>query len=170
MSGSLNRVTLIGNVGADPEIRTTGSGNKCANLRIACTESWTKDGEKKEKTEWISVVIWNEGLVGVVERYVKKGSKIYVEGKFSTRKWEDQDGKDRYTTEVVIQGFGGQILLLGDPRGGDNGGRSDDRRGGGGSSGGYDRGSSGGSYGGGKAADGYDLDDTIPFATSSSGW
>jgi len=118
MAGSLNRVQLIGNVGADPEIRSVNSG-KVANFRIATSETW-KDkntGEKKERTEWHSIVVWNDGLVGVIEKYVKKGSKVMIEGQLQTRKWE-KDGVDRYTTEVVLQGFGGSLLLLGDGGGG----------------------------------------------------
>lgn len=121
MAGSLNRVQLIGNVGADPEIRSVASGSKVANFRIATSETW-KDkntGEKKERTEWHSIVVWNDGLVGVIEKYVKKGSKVMVEGQLQTRKWE-KDGVDRYTTEVVLQGFGGSLLLLGDGGGGGN--------------------------------------------------
>ena len=118
---SLNKVQLIGNVGADPEIRSMSSGSKVANLRIATSESW-KDkatGERKEKTEWHSVVVWNDGLVGVIERYVSKGSKLFIEGQLQTRKWQDQSGADRYSTEVVLQGFGGSLILLDGPRGGD---------------------------------------------------
>ena len=121
MAGSLNRVQLIGNCGADPEIRSVNGGSKVANFRIATSESW-KDkntGEKKERTEWHSIVVWNDGLVGVIEKYVKKGSKVMVEGQLQTRKWE-KDGVERYTTEVVLQGFGGSLLLLGDSGGGGN--------------------------------------------------
>lgn len=125
MAGYLNRAEILGNVGADPEIRSLNNGSKVANFRIATSESW-KDkntGEKKERTEWHSIVIWNEGLVGIVEKYVKKGSKILVEGELQTRKWE-KDGVDRYTTEIVLTGFGGRLLLLGDSGGG--GGRQAD--------------------------------------------
>jgi single-strand DNA-binding protein len=111
---SLNKVMLIGNLGADPEIRTFQNGGKVANLRIATSESW-KDkatGEKKEKTEWHSVAIFNDGLVGVVERFLKKGSKVYLEGQLQTRKWQDSSGADRYSTEVVLQGFGGTLVML----------------------------------------------------------
>lgn len=125
---SLNRVQLIGNLAADPEIKNTQSGQKVANFRMACSEKWRdqRSGETREKTEWINVVVWNEGLVGVVERYVRKGSKLFVEGKFSTREWE-KDGVKRYSTEVVLQGFSGQIVLLGEPRSG--GDRQDDSSG-----------------------------------------
>jgi single-strand DNA-binding protein len=114
MAGSLNRVSLIGNCGADPEIRVTQGGKKVASLRIATSESWTDkaSGEKKEVTDWHSIVVWNEHLIPVIEKYVKKGSKVMIEGQLKTRKWQDKDGNDRYTTEVVIQRFGGQLLLL----------------------------------------------------------
>lgn len=131
MAGSLNRVTLVGNVGDDPEIKNLNSGNAVANFSLATSESW-KDkatGEKKEHTDWHRVVVWNDNLIDVLEKYVKKGSKLLVEGKLQTRKWQDQDGNDRYSTEVVLTGFDCKILLLGDPRGdgrddGDNGSRS----------------------------------------------
>jgi single-strand DNA-binding protein len=122
---SLNRVMLIGNLGADPEIRSFQNGGKVANLRIATSEKW-KDkatGEQKEKTEWHSVAIFSEGLVGVVERFLKKGSKVFIEGKLQTRKWQDQSGADRYSTEVVIQGLGGSLVMLdGKPSGSGGGG------------------------------------------------
>lgn len=112
MSGSINKVILIGNLGKDPEIRTMQNGDKVANLRLACTESWKdRSGERKERTEWVSVVIFGP-LAGVVERYAKKGSKVYVQGKIQTRKWQDQSGADRYATEVVVQGYGGEMVLL----------------------------------------------------------
>jgi single-strand DNA-binding protein len=111
---SLNKVMLIGNLGADPEIRSFQNGGKVANLRLATSESW-KDkstGEKRERTEWHTVAIFNDGLVGVVERFLKKGSKVYIEGQLQTRKWQDKDGADRYSTEVVLQGFGGTLVML----------------------------------------------------------
>ena len=111
---SLNKVMLIGHLGKDPEIRKTQDGRSVANFSLATSESW-KDkntGEKKEKTDWHNVVVFNEGLAGVIEKYVKKGSKIYVEGKLQTRKWQDKDGSDRYTTEVILQNFDGKIILL----------------------------------------------------------
>jgi single-strand DNA-binding protein len=110
----LNKVMLIGHLGKDPEMRKTQDGRAVANFSVATSESW-KDkntGEKKEKTEWHNVVVFNEGLAGIIEKYVKKGSKIYVEGKLQTRKWQDKDGNDRYTTEVILQGFDGAIKLL----------------------------------------------------------
>ncbi len=175
MAGSLNKVMLIGNLGADPEIRSFQNGGKVANLRIATSESWKdrQTGERKEKTEWHTVAIFSEGLVGVVERYLKKGSKVFVEGKLQTRKWQDQNGQDRYSTEIVIQGLGGTLTMLDGAQGGGGGmgggGRSGSGSGGygggaGGGSGGWDQGggSPGGSGGG--AAGGYDdLDDDIPF-------
>jgi len=114
MAGSLNKVQLIGNVGADPEIRRTQDGRPIANLRLATSESWRdkNTGEKKEKTEWHTVVVFNEGLCKVIEQYVKKGAKLYVEGALQTRKWQDNSGNDRYSTEVVLQGFGASLQML----------------------------------------------------------
>lgn len=161
MAGSVNKVILIGNLGRDPEIRTFQNGGKVANLRIATSEQW-KDrntGERREKTEWHSVAIMSEGLVNVVERYLKKGAKVYIEGQLETRKWQDQSGQDRYTTEVVIRNFGGTLQMLD--------GRGEGGSGGGGQGGGYDdyRGGSP-SGGGGSAPSGggrSDYDDEIPF-------
>lgn len=187
MAGSLNKVMLIGNLGADPEIRTFGNGGKVANLRIATSEQWKdrQTGERKEKTEWHTVAIFSEGLVGVVERYLKKGSKVFVEGKLQTRKWQDQNGADRYSTEIVIQGLGGTLTMLDGPGGGAGGGGGSGSYGGGGGrsgggaggygggaggggGGGWDQGggSGGGGFGGGAPAGGGgydDLDDDIPF-------
>ncbi|MBU3032267.1 single-stranded DNA-binding protein [Paracoccus marinaquae] len=161
MAGSVNKVILIGNLGRDPEIRTFQNGGKVANLRIATSEQW-KDrntGERRERTEWHSVAVMSEGLVNVVERYLKKGSKVYVEGQLETRKWQDQSGQDRYTTEVVLRGFNGSLQML-DGRGEGGGGRDQ----GGTSGGGYDdyRGgsSSGGSTSGSSRSE---YDDEIPF-------
>lgn len=173
MAGSLNKVMLIGNLGADPEIRSFQNGGKVANLRIATSESW-KDrntGERKEKTEWHTVAIFSEGLVGVVERFLKKGSKVYLEGKLQTRKWQDQNGQDRYSTEVVLQGPNAVMTMLdGAQGGGGGGGRSGGWQSGGGdqSSGGGDNwrsgGGGGGSSGGSGGGSNYDdLDDDIPF-------
>lgn len=185
MAGSLNKVMLIGNLGADPEIRSFQNGGKVANLRIATSESW-KDkntGERKEKTEWHTVAIFSEGLVSVVERYLKKGSKVFIEGKLQTRKWQDQNGQDRYSTEVVIQGLGGTLTMLDGAQGGGSGGgmgsgsRSGGGNFGGSAGGGYGGGAAGGAGGGwdqggggqgggasGGAGGGYDdLDDDIPF-------
>lgn len=113
MAGSLNKVMLIGNLGRDPESRSFQNGGKVVNLNLACSESWKgKDGQRKEKTEWVTVAIFNDGLCGVAEKYLRKGSKVYVCGKLSTRKWQDQQGQDRYTTEVVLNGFGDELILL----------------------------------------------------------
>jgi single-strand DNA-binding protein len=143
MAGSVNKVILIGNVGADPEIRRTQDGRPIANLRIATSEAWRDrtSGERREKTEWHNVVVFNEGLCKVVEQYVKKGAKLYIEGALQTRKWQDQTGNDRYTTEVVLQGFGSTLTML-DGRG-EGGGR--------GAQGGYDDAydAGGSSFGGG---------------------
>ncbi|WP_242127639.1 single-stranded DNA-binding protein [Sphingobium sp. Sx8-8] len=184
MAGSVNKVILVGNLGADPEVRSFQNGGKVCNIRIATSESW-KDrmsGERKERTEWHSVAIFSEGLAGVAERYLRKGSKVYIEGKLQTRKWQDQSGNDRYTTEVVLQGPSAVLTMLdGAPGGGgQGGGRS---QGGGDWSGGssgfgggdYDDfggggfgGGSGRSSGGGRGSAGgpnfdNDLDDEVPF-------
>jgi single-strand DNA-binding protein len=123
MAGSVNKVILVGNLGKDPEIRRTQDGRPIANLRIATSESWRDKttGERKEKTEWHSVVVFNEGLCRVVEQYVKKGAKLYIEGALQTRKWQGQDGQDRYSTEVVLQGFNSTLTML-DGRSGSGGG------------------------------------------------
>ncbi|MEW2915096.1 single-stranded DNA-binding protein [Leisingera sp. JC11] len=170
MAGSLNKVMLIGNLGRDPEVRSFQNGGKVCNLRIATSETW-KDrntGERREKTEWHSVAIFNEGLVRVAEQYLRKGSKVYVEGQLQTRKWQDQSGQDRYSTEVVLQGFGSTLTML-DGRGeGGGGGQGGGSYGGGsqggGYGGGYDSGSQGGGGGnfGGGASHNID-DDEIPF-------
>ena len=114
MAGSVNKVILIGNLGKDPEIRRTQDGRPVANLRVATTETWRDktSGERREKTEWHSVVIFNEGLCRVAEQYLKKGAKVYIEGQLQTRKWQGQDGQDRYSTEVVLQGFNSQLTML----------------------------------------------------------
>lgn len=145
MAGSLNKVMLIGNLGADPEVRKTKDGKSIANLRIATSESWKdkSSGEKKEKTEWHTVVVFNEGLARVIERYGKKGMKVYVEGALQTRKWQDKDGQDRYSTEVVLQGFGSSFTFLDKPTKSDAEPAQQSRN-----------------TGGGKAP----LDDEIPFA------
>jgi len=122
MAGSVNKVILVGNLGADPEIRRTQDGRPVANLRVATSESWRDKttGERREKTEWHRVVIFNEGLCRVAEQYLKKGSKVYLEGQLQTRKWQDQQGQDRYSTEVVLQGFNSQLTML-DRAGGGSG-------------------------------------------------
>lgn len=118
MAGSLNKVILIGNLGADPEIKSFQNGGRIANLRLATSESWKdkQTGERKERTEWHTVAIFGEGLVGVAERYLRKGSKIYVEGKLETRKWQDQSGNDRFSTEVVLRGPGAVLTMLDGPQ------------------------------------------------------
>lgn len=160
MAGSVNKVILIGNLGADPEIRRTQDGRPIANLRIATSESWRdkNTGERREKTEWHRVVVFNEGLCKVIEQYVKKGSKIYIEGALQTRKWTDQSGQERYSTEVVLQGFNSTLTML-DSRSGGGGGSSSGGGGGDYGSGSDDFGGGGGSRGGFSQ----DLDDEIPF-------
>jgi single-strand DNA-binding protein len=120
MAGSVNKVILVGNLGKDPEIRRTQDGRPIANFSVATSESWRdkNSGEKREKTEWHRVVIFNEGLCRVAEQYLKKGSKVYLEGQLQTRKWQDKDGQDKYSTEVVLQGFNSQLALLDRPSGG----------------------------------------------------
>lgn len=166
MAGSLNKVMLIGNLGADPEIRSFQNGGKVANLRIATSETW-KDrntGERQERTEWHTVAIFSEGLVGVVERFLRKGSKVYVEGQLQTRKWQDQQGNDRYSTEVVIRGMNGSLTMLDGPQGGGGSSRGASQGGYGGgqgnSGGGNDWDQGGASSGAGQYDD---LDDDIPF-------
>jgi single-strand DNA-binding protein len=160
MAGSVNKVILVGNLGRDPEIRSTQDGTKIANLSLATSETWRdrNSGERRERTEWHRVVIFNDKLCEVAEKYLKKGSKIYVEGQLQTRKWTDKDGQDRYSTEVVLQRFRGELTMLdGRQDGGGGGGYNDD----GGSFGGGSGGGSGGGYSGGSG--GGDLDDEIPF-------
>jgi single-strand DNA-binding protein len=167
MAGSVNKVILVGNLGRDPEIRTMQNGGRVCNLSLATSESWRdkQSGERREKTEWHRVVIFNENLVGVCERFLRKGSKIYVEGQIETRKFTDQSGQERYITEIVIQRFRGDIQML-DSRGSGEGGDF----GGGGYGGGGARGDGGSGGGGGTGpaggsgpAGGGDLDDDIPF-------
>jgi len=171
MAGSVNKVILIGNLGADPEVKSFQNGGRIANLRIATSENW-KDkntGEKKERTEWHTVVLNSDGLVGVAERYLKKGSKVYIEGQLRTRKWQDAQGNDRYSTEVSVGGMGGVLTMLdGAPGGGGGGGGQ--RSGGGNDWGGNARSGGGGgdewsgkSSGGGSQGLADDLDDDIPF-------
>lgn len=164
MAGSVNKVILIGNLGRDPEIRNMQNGGRVANLSVATSETWRDrtSGERKEKTEWHRVVIFDDRLVDVAERYLKKGSKIYVEGQLQTRKWTDQSGTEKYSTEVVLQKFRGELTML-DGRGGGGGGEGGFSEGGdyGAGGGGYSGGGSGG--GRGPAPSGGDLDDEIPF-------
>ncbi len=178
MAGSVNKVILVGNLGADPEIRRLNSGDPVVNLRIATSESWRdrNSGDRKERTEWHNVVIFNDNLAKVAEQYLKKGMKVYIEGQLQTRKWQDQQGQDRYTTEVVLQKFRGELQML-DARGqGGDGGEIGYERGSGGGSGyGGGRSSGGGGRGGdfgqsgpsddrgGRGSFSKDLDDEIPF-------
>ncbi len=162
MAGSVNKVILVGNLGADPEVRRTQDGRPIANLRVATSDTWRDKatGERREKTEWHRVVIFNEGLAKIAEQYLKKGSKVYLEGSLQTRKWQDKEGQDRYSTEVVLQGFNAQLTML--DRAGGGGGESQDNNG--------EFGSAGPSAGrekkpamagaGGKRGD---MDDEIPF-------
>lgn len=147
MAGSVNKVILIGNLGADPEVRSFQNGGKVANMRIATSETWKdkNSGEKKERTEWHTVAVFAEGLVGIVERYLSKGSKVYIEGQLETRKWQDQSGADRYSTEIVLRPYAGTLVMLSGQGGGQ----------GGGSQGGQDQGAPSGG--------GSDMDDEIPF-------
>lgn len=171
MAGSVNKVILIGNLGADPEVKSFQNGGRIANLRIATSESWKdrQTGEKKERTEWHNVVLQSDGLVGVAERFLRKGSKVYIEGQLRTRKWQDQSGNDRYTTEVSVGGMGGVLTMLdgapggGGSRAGSGGGW--DQSPGAGSGGGGSRGGMGGGASQGAAPGGFgdDLDDDIPF-------
>ena len=157
MAGSVNKVILVGNLGRDPEVKSMQDGRNMVNMSVATSETWRdrQSGERKERTEWHRVVIFNEKLAEVAQKFVKKGSKIYVEGQLTTRKWTDQSGQERYTTEVVIPRFGGALTML-DGRGGEGGGGGDDMAGGGGAP------PSGG--GGRPAARGKaELDDDIPF-------
>jgi single-strand DNA-binding protein len=177
MAGSVNKVILVGNLGRDPESRTFQNGGKVVELRIATSETWKdrNSGERKERTEWHTVKVFNEGLANVAERYLRKGSKVYIEGALQTRKWQDQDGKDRYSTEIVLQGFNSVLTMLDGAPGGGGGS-------GGGGGGGFSSGrddfapsgggrddfagapSGGGAFGGGKSG-GFsdDLDDDVPF-------
>jgi len=179
MAGSLNKVILIGNLGADPEIRRLSSGDPVVNLRVATSETWRdkNSGERKEKTEWHNVVVFNDQIAKVAEQYLKKGMKVYVEGQLQTRKWQDQAGNDRYTTEIVLQKYRGELQMLDSRSGGDvgfSGGRGSDfgasgpdDLGGGASRPARGGGGRGGPAGGGQGGSGggfsRDLDDEIPF-------
>ena len=165
MAGSVNKVILVGNLGRDPEVRSFQNGGKVCNMTIATSENWRdkNSGERRERTEWHRVAIFSEGLVRVAEQYLRKGSKVYIEGQLETRKWQDQNGQDKYSTEIVLRGFNSTLTMLdGRSEGGGGGGGYD--RGGdsfGGGSGGDRGGSGGGSQGGGGFNN--DLDDEIPF-------
>ena len=180
MAGSVNKVIIVGNLGRDPEVRSFGNGGKVVNLRIATSETWRdkQSGERKERTEWHSVAIYNEALGKIAEQYLRKGSTVYIEGQLETRKWQDQSGADRYTTEVVLRQYRGELTLLGGRDGGSGGGGGggggyddrggyDDYAGQGGGGGGA---ASGGRSGGGSAPPAgrsdsgrSDMDDEIPF-------
>nr|WP_321979692.1 single-stranded DNA-binding protein [uncultured Cohaesibacter sp.] len=176
MAGSVNKVILVGNLGADPDIRRTQDGRPICNLSVATSESWKdrNSGERRERTEWHRVVIFNEGLCRIAEQYLRKGSKVYLEGQLQTRKWQDQNGQDRYSTEVVLQGFNGNLTMLdnrGEGGGGFGGGQSGGDFGGPGG-GGYGGGNPGGFGGGGQGPSGGgqpsggfrdEMDDDIPF-------
>ncbi len=180
MAGSINKVILIGNLGADPEVRTFSNGGKVVNLRLATSETWRDkaSGERRERTEWHTVAIFNEALGRIAEQYLKKGSTVYIEGQLETRKWQDQSGADRYSTEVVLRPFNGNLTMLGGRGGGDQqggggygGGSGGGGNYGGGGDGGGSRGGSGGGSGGNSGGNsgggGYggpsDMDDEIPF-------
>jgi single-strand DNA-binding protein len=183
MAGSVNKVILVGNLGRDPESRSFQNGGKVVNLRIATSESWKdkNSGERKEKTEWHSVAIFNEGLANVAERFLRKGSKVYIEGALQTRKWQDAQGQDKYSTEIVLQGFNSVLTMLDGAPGGGGGAGGGSRGGGvdwgsgggdafagqsssrgGGSGGGFGSGSGGGARSGGSSFPD-DLDDDVPF-------
>ena len=178
MAGSVNKVILIGNLGRDPEVRSFQNGGKVVNLRIATSETWRdkQSGERKERTEWHSVAIFNEALGKIAEQYLRKGSTVYIEGQLETRKWQDQSGQDKYTTEIVLRPYGGNLTLLGGRGegggsgggGGDYGDRGGDEGGqcggyGGGSRGSFGGGSQGGGSQGGGGGRSSDMDDEIPF-------
>lgn len=157
MAGSVNKVIIVGNLGRDPEVRSFANGGKVCNLRIATSETW-KDrntGERKERTEWHAVTIHAEGLIGIAEKYLRKGSKVYVEGQLETRKWQDQSGQDRYTTEIVLRPYNGTLKLLDGRRDGEGGGDL---------GGEYGGGAGGGSGYGAGGRPGSDIDDEIPYA------
>ncbi len=164
MAGSVNKVIIVGNLGRDPEVRSFQNGGKVCNMTVATSENWRdkNSGERRERTEWHRIAIFSEGLVRVAEQYLRKGSKVYIEGQLETRKWQDQNGQDKYSTEVVLRGYNSTLTMLD--------GRSDGS-GGGGGGGGYDRGGDdfgggqGGGGGGGSQGGGFrnDLDDEIPF-------
>ncbi len=176
MAGGINKVIIVGNLGKDPEVRTFNNGGKVCNFSVATSESWKdrQTGEKKEKTEWHNISIYSEGLAGVAEKYLRKGSKVYLEGKLQTRKWQDQSGNDRYSTDIVLQGFDAKMEMLDSRQGG---GGSGDGWGAGGAGGSGSGGSNdswgntgsgssgGGSSGGGQGGGAFDsdLDDDVPF-------
>jgi single-strand DNA-binding protein len=164
MANDLNQCTFTGRLGADPEVRSFQNGGRVCNLRLAVGESWKdkNSGERKEKTEWVTVSILSDGLVGIASEYLRKGSRVLVQGKQQTRKWQDQSGNDRYSTECVLMGFDAKLILL-DARGASEGGQGDNQRGGASGGQGHAQGG-GGNTGGGQGAQQYDdLDDEVPF-------
>jgi single-strand DNA-binding protein len=163
MAGSVNKVILVGNLGADPEVRSMNNGNRVVNLRLATNETWRdkSTGERREKVEWHRVVIFNDNLGKIAEQYLKKGAKVYIEGQLQTRKWQDQSGQDKYSTEVVLQQYRGELTMLDGRSGGGDGGGGGYGGGGGDDFGGGGGGSSNG--GGGFSGGGADIDDEIPF-------
>jgi single-strand DNA-binding protein len=170
MAGSVNKVIIVGNLGRDPEVRTFQNGGKVVNLNIATSETWRDkaSGERKERTEWHRVAILNENLATIAEKYLKKGSKVYLEGQLETRKWQDQSGAERYSTEVVLRPYRGELTLLdgrneGGSGGGMGGGYDAPAVSGGGYGGGFGGGFGGGNAGGGSSAQSRDMDDEIPF-------
>ena len=177
MAGSVNKVILVGNLGQDPESRSFQNGGEVVNLRLATSENWKdRDGNRQERTQWHSVAIFSEGLAKVAKQYLRKGSKVYLEGQLETRKWQDQNGQDRYSTEVVLRNFNSSMVLLDRAEGGGGGGGYGGGRGGGSSydDGGFGGGSGGGGYGGGRSSSASqsnrpapaafdDLDDDVPF-------
>lgn len=172
MAGSVNKVILVGNLGKDPEARSMNNGGEVISFSIATSENWNdkQSGERKEKTEWHNIVIFNENLGKIAKQYLRKGSSVYVEGQLQTRKWTDQNGNDKYTTEVVLQRFRGELTLLGSRDGGGSGGGqgSGQSSGGSGNWGGDNNNNFGGGSGGGKSSGGAgafdsDLDDDVPF-------
>ena len=166
MAGSVNKVIIIGNLGQDPEVRSFANGGKVCNLSIATSETWKdrNSGERKERTEWHRVAIFAEGLVGIAERFLSKGSKVYIEGRLETRKWQDQSGVDRYSTEVVLRPYGGTLTLLDGRKDGGRGSTGGDYGGGQGSGSGGDGGGAGYGSGGRPGNGSRDIDDEIPFA------
>ena len=170
MAGSVNKVIIVGNLGADPEVKSFQNGGRICNLRVATSEDWKdkQTGEKRERTEWHQIVLNSDGLVGVAERFLKKGSKVYIEGQLRTRKWQDQSGNDRYTTEISVGGFDGKLVMLDGAKSGSGGGYGGSSDGGwnqGGGSSGGSSGSGGWNQGGGGSSGGFDsdLDDDVPF-------
>ena len=165
MAGSVNKVILVGNLGRDPEVRNMQNGDPIVHLNLATSEQWKdkNSGERREKTEWHRVVIFNENLGRIAQQYLRKGSKIYIEGQLQTRKWQDQSGQEKYTTEIVLNRFRGELTMLDSRADGGGGGGAGGNYGGGGGGGGFDDNGGGGGGGGGSGGGDGDLDDEIPF-------